>query len=92
MGFSLLPADPLKVVHLCRNYRRTNELQTIKLRSLSTALVVLDEQLNVLHVLELDKAQIHQSGSVQVLWFQTERDYQFIFWNLSTSTFRLNSH
>lgn len=71
MGFSFLPADPFKVVHLGRNYGGPNELQTVQLRGLPTALVVLDEQLNVLHVLELDKAQIHQSGSVQILWFQT---------------------
>lgn len=79
MGFSFLPADPFKVVHLCCYYGGTNELQTVQLRGLTTALVVLNEQLNVLHVLELDEAQIHQSCSVQVLWFQTERDSQVYY-------------
>lgn len=74
MTFALLPANPLKVVHFRRQDRRSDKLQTVQLRFIASALIVLDEQLNVQHVLELDEAQIHRRRSLQVLRFDTERE------------------
>lgn len=74
MTFALLPANPLKVVHFRRYCRRSDEYDPVQLRFIASALIVLDEQLHVLHVLELDEAQVHRRGSLQVLGLETGKE------------------
>lgn len=59
MTLALLPADPLEIVHFRGRDGCPDELQSIQLRLLSAALVVLDEHLDVLNILELYVSQIY---------------------------------
>lgn len=54
---SFLAGDALEIFHFSRNYRRPDEADLIDARRIGARLVVLDEQLNVLHALKLDKTQ-----------------------------------
>ena len=78
MTLALLPTDPLEVIHFRCDDRSSDELQPIQLGLVRAVLVVLDEQLDVLHILELDKSQVHKVLTIQVLWFQAEMNEMWL--------------
>lgn len=60
MTLSLLSRDPLEFAHVGRVDGRPDDREVIDLRRLfARLLVVLEEELQVLHVLELDEAKIY---------------------------------
>lgn len=66
VALAFLPGDSLEVAHVGRVDRRPDYSQMVDLGHLATRLVVSDKQLNVLHILELDVAQVDRV-SVQIL-------------------------
>ena len=67
MTFTLLAGHALEIVHLRRRDRLPDEGQMVNDRRLAARLIVLHEQLYVLHVLELDEPQLGRVARLQVL-------------------------
>ena len=67
---SLLPRYPLEVAHLSGVDGRAGQAEVVHLGGLCVALVVLDEEGEVLDVLELDEAEVDRSA-VQLLGGQS---------------------
>ena len=75
MRLSLLPRDPLKLLHVGGPDQTSDHRDMIDPRRLGFRLVVAEEQLQVRHVLELDVAQRHDTVSEVVLG-----EFQFLHW------------
>lgn len=67
MAFSLFAGNTFEVFHFGGGNRWTDEINRIDLRHLATALIVFDENLNILNILEFHVTQIDWISS-QVLW------------------------
>lgn len=57
MTGTLFAGNPLKVLHFGGDNGRPDEADLLDARRVCARMIVLDEQLNVLHALELDEAQ-----------------------------------
>jgi len=60
MAFTLFAGHTLKIGHLGGNDWGSNEANVINLCNVTARLIVLHEDLNVLHILEFHIAQIHR--------------------------------
>lgn len=82
MAFAFFAGNPFKIFHFrCYNWR-SNESDVIQLGDLATALIVLDEQLDILYILELYVTQINRLTS-QIFRIQSVSQSVFFFsqWN-----------
>lgn len=58
MALSFFAGNTFEIFHFCRYNRRTNKTDVVKLSHFATALIVLDENLDILNILEFHVAQI----------------------------------
>lgn len=78
MAGSFFARDTLKVLHFGGHHWRADEAQLLDARRVGARMVVLDEQLNVLHALELDEAQRHNEAVVERLFVVEPAKVYFI--------------
>ena len=73
MSFSFLSGDSFEIVHVGGADGRSDDSKVIDLSDLFVSLIVLEEKLQVCHVLELDELQ-RDGGSLKLLGCQSDTE------------------